>query len=276
VLAARSRPGHCSQCLRWLGIPLDENCAAEAIQADELKWPIWVVETVGDLVAAAPRLSELPSRAKIAEAINACVNQMAGGNAASFSHELQMWESQTWRLQHGHGPVTIDLLLKICHHAGVSLVRLLTEGAEAIQSREINPRMFDNVPAQPEKSRRRHDYDSLRSALECVLASDEDPPLSMLQVCQCLDVDPANIRQRLPGLCQAISARYLTYQKAKRLQEHRQICNEVRQATRSIHLLGMYPTSTRVRALLSDPGYLRRRDAMATWRETLLELGWKR
>ena len=64
-----------------------------------------------------------------------------------------------------------------------------------------------------------------------------------------------------------------TYRKKKREERKQAILNEVQQTTFSVHAQGLYPSQERVRLLLAKPGSIKEPGALATWHETLQELG---
>ena len=115
----------------------------------------------------------------------------------------------------------------------------------------------------------------MRRTLEEVLAGDESPPPSMREIARRLGVHHSFLLQQLPELCRAISARYLAYRQEKGATKRRGLCDEVRQAVYEVHGWGLYPSASRVAALISQPGFIRDHEARAAWQEALRDLGWR-
>jgi hypothetical protein len=276
LLAPRSRPGHCSRCERWLGIPSGtEPVGDEVLSEKELKWQTWVVEAIGELLAAAPSLSAPPPKARIAEALSVYVEQVAGGDARMLACRLGLAKERIWHcIRPGYVP-RLELLLKLCHCFGTSPLYFLTADNIVVDPTQIKFPVLSELPVRTKTSPRPFDTAGVRRALETTLAEDKNPPPSMRQVAKRLGYNHSSLHSRFPELCRAISARYLAYGKARSRQKIRQICDEVRQAIYRIDAQGMYPSTARVAALLKTPGSIRHPDAIATRRETLRELGWE-
>jgi len=119
------------------------------------------------------------------------------------------------------------------------------------------------------------DMEKTRQALESMLASEEDPPPSMSEMARRLQRDRHILTRHFPDLCQAISARYLAYQKARHQQRLQLLCEEVRRAILELHAQDVYPSAVRIMALISKPGNMQHKEVFAAWQDTLRELGLK-
>jgi hypothetical protein len=276
LLAPWSRPGYCSRCERWLGVPPEKGSLGdEALTEEELKWQTWVVDAVGELLAAAPGLSTPPPKASIAEALAVYVEQVTAGDAWELARRMGLAKDRIWHCIHlGYVP-RLELLLKLCHCFGTSPLRFLTADQIVVDLSRINFPVLSQLPARPKTSPKPFDTAGLRRALETVLTGDEDPPPPMRQVAKRLGYRHADLHNRFPDLCRAISARYLAYRKEQSRQKIQRLCDEVRQAIYRIDAQGMYPSAARVAALLRAPGSIRHPAVLATRRETLRELGWE-
>ena len=71
----RTRPGHCSRCGQWLARRHTATVFPDnrALPKDGLSWGKWVATVLGEILAAAPRLSFAPSRDDIAQMIRFCI-----------------------------------------------------------------------------------------------------------------------------------------------------------------------------------------------------------
>lgn len=80
LLTWHSRPGFCSSCGKWLGIISQEELFnRKRLSTDELNRQIWIVNSVGELLAAAPRLSSLSSKENVARSLHTVVNLVSEG-----------------------------------------------------------------------------------------------------------------------------------------------------------------------------------------------------
>lgn len=113
---------------------------------------------------------------------------------------------------------------------------------------------------------------AFQQALEAILASDQLPPPSMVEVARQLGCSSQSLRQYFPELVRAVSARYLTYRHEQARQKRQKLCDDIRQATFKLHAQGLYPSSNRVEQLLSKPACLRRPEVYRVWREALRDL----
>ena len=113
---------------------------------------------------------------------------------------------------------------------------------------------------------------AFQQALEAILASDQLPPPSMVEVAKQLGCSSQSLRQYFPELVRAVSARYLTYRNEQARQKRQKLCDDIRRATFKLHAQGVYPSSNRVEQLLSKPACLRPPEVYRAWREALRDL----
>lgn len=274
LLGSRSRPGYCSRCKRWLGTSaLPTPAGNGGLRDEETGWQMWVAESVGELLAAAPNLPAPPPRERIAQAVTVCVQQVAGGKVSVLARALGVSLPTACGWLHGESVPRIDLLLRMCDILDISALDFLT--AEELDVRSIKTdRPWVHRPPPQARPLRRYDKAGQRQVLEQVLAGQEFPPPSMREVARRLEYRASGLSHRFPELCSAISARYTAYRAACAQENRLRLCAEVREAVRSLHAQGLYPSSNRVAALLRSPRHIQQPVARATWQETLRELGW--
>jgi len=140
----------------------------------DLEREIWIAKSIGDLLAAAPRLKGSPLREHLRANLSACIESATFGNLLAFADltrtsrgGLRYWLSGTHRPQ-------IGALLRMCYQIGVPVTQLLGDPAATD---------FDIAPLRNERgiqSRRRGA--EVRLALERALA--EEPPPSVSEVAQ--------------------------------------------------------------------------------------------
>ncbi len=274
-LAPRFQPGYCVRCDRWLGCSSQSEDSQVVLRDGEWVQQWWVGNAVGELLAAAPSLPAPPTREGIAGAITAAYEEGVRGNMSALARWLQMHPSTTREWMHGQQIPQLGTLVQICSHFGVSPLRLLT-GNPAEVAATLKHAPDENMTGEKPKRRyRKFDKESLRRALEGVLQNPEAPPPSMREVAQHLGYDQSHLYQHFPELCQAISARYLDYQAAKRAERLQRMCNEVQQAVRDLHEQGKYPSERQVKKLLRTPGALKEHEVRVFWQDAILELGWR-
>lgn len=275
-LSPRSRPGYCTRCERWLGIPPGTGPSGnEVTTEDELQWQTWVTNSIGELVAATPSLSEPPRKERIAHAVSVYVEQLMGGNHRAVSRELGLSKDRVGCWLRGENVPRLDLLLRMCHHFGTSPLYFLTEESIVVDPTKMNAPMKQDPSLTRKRAPRLCYVESAKAALEAALAGDEYPPPSLRQITIRLGCCDSNLKKQFPELCRSISARYLAYRTAHAKEYRQQIRDEVRQAVLKVHVQGIYPNGSRVASLLRTPGTIRHPEALATYHQTLRELGWE-
>jgi len=272
-LGPQSRPGYCSRCERWLGIPSGTDPVENEIPgAEQTEWQVWVAESIGELLAAAPTLPALPRRERIAHAMGVCVEQAAGGMKSVLEQALGLRSGGACRWFHSVKVPRLDLLLRLCDLLDISLLGFLTEADLHVGPLRTGRPWMKMSPPQ-RQARRPFDVGGVRQALEQVLDSEEFPPPSASEVGRRLGYSRGALSNHFPELCSAISAQYKAYL-AERARERRQrLCAEVRHAVLTIHAQGQYPSTRRVEHLLTAQRPFREPGVRAAWLDALQECG---
>ena len=276
ILGARSRPGYCARCGRWLGCTQDGNLVVdEALPEDALQAQTWIVHAVGELLAAAPNLATFPRREQLTRTLAASVEQVAGGNRSAWARRLGLTTGSHDNWHTGMMRPSLERLLQVCCSLGTTPLRFfLGDPGLAAPPRE-GLRIVPEGPPSPWHLRPPSHRQAMQRALEAVLTADEQPPPSLREVAQRLGDTVLYLRHHLPNLCRAISERHLSYQRARGSETRARVRDEVRRATYRVHAEGHYPSARRVALLLSDPVSIRSKPARAAWHEALRELGWQ-
>ncbi len=268
-LSPRSQPGFCAHCNRWLGIKLISGTEPTCVPEEELRWHQWVEIAVGELVAAAPTLTTSPHR----DCIAASVKKVMNGNQLALARRLQITQTSVWQWLEGVRIPQLKTLLQVCFRLGISPVSFLTGAIEEISTPS---HLEDHRSPQPRKRPyKRFDVEGIQQTLEAVLHSTEEPPPSMSEVTRRLGYDQALFRKYFPEVCRAISKKYLDYLAKKRHERIQKLCEEVHQATLTLHAQGCYPGNRQVAKLLSKPTSFMEPEVQLTWRQTVRELGVK-
>ncbi|MBE9207604.1 TniQ family protein [Nostoc sp. LEGE 06077] len=258
ALAWRSRPGYCSKCLKWLGLPFEaQPSESKSSTEDELKFEIWTAITVGDLLAKSPYLTFEPFKENMAKSLCAYVNKVADGNIAAFARQLQIPRNTVWLWCKGRNLPSIKALLHICYCLKVSLLNFLTLEEDLVNSPPTLRIPVPQIKSSRQKSIKRFDADKVKQNIEAILESDEYPAPSMEEVARRLKCDRRTIFRYFPDLCHAISARYLKGRKARFEHNIEQSCEEIRQITQKLWNQGIYPSEKRVSEQMTMPGNLR-------------------
>ena len=138
VLDARTRPGHCSRCGQWLApLPIAIVPNNRALTNDDLNWGDWVATVLGEILAAAPRLSFAPSRDGISQMIRFCVEHIAHGNASEFARELEVGCGDVRNWQLGKALPKFPPLMVLAFRLGISLLELIRGAPDSIPKKFI-------------------------------------------------------------------------------------------------------------------------------------------
>jgi TniQ len=272
LLASRSRPGHCSSCGGWLGVSAEVDTGEASLRAEVLVWQSWIDDSVGGLLSASP-LAMPPRRERLAQMIVRAAKP--SGSMAAFAHALDFNPYTVWHWGQGTQRPSISALVTLCYRLAISLRDFLLVDPARINLVPINPQPPTDGPRAPTTPRKPFETDRVRTTLEGILRTSEEPPPSMRQVARRLGYGHADLHSRFPALCRAISARYLAHCQSAGEQRMRRLCDEVREATFRVHAQGAYPSSVRVPKLLTHPSHFRHPAANVAWHAALRDLGWE-
>ena len=172
-LAAHTQPGYCSRCRGWLGDagrPLEKF-----VGGSDLEREIWIAQSVGELLAAGPKLKNSPLRDHLSINISTCIDAATAGNLLAFADitrtsrsALRGWVSGAHR---AHRP-QIGALLRMCYEIRVPVTQLVADPAVA---------RFDIAPLRNDRGiqlRRREN--EIHLAMERALTEDPPPSVSDL------------------------------------------------------------------------------------------------
>lgn len=275
-LAPRSRPGYCSQCEHWLGFLAKAGVCDEGPEEKELEWQAWVIDVIGDLLAAAPGLTACPRRARVSEALRRYTEQIAKGKVSAMAQAIHVPLAQIWWWYSGKVVPQLESLLRLCAMLGTSPLRFLTEDTMiAAPVRKPSPFIYKSQ-GKIRTQRRPFDKERVRQALEAVILSNEEPPQAMRQVGRRLGYKASHLYRHFPILCHAIAARRRDYQKTASERHRQELFEDIRIAISTLHRSGLYPTVGRVKGLLTHKGAFWLRDAWTVWRQAVRELNVQR
>jgi hypothetical protein len=124
-LAVFSRPGLCSHCHEWLGVPSSAASSGTGTDGPDIDDALWRAETVGELLANAPRLEHPSLQSVLIANLRACVDNVAGGNLDAFAAACQVSRSPFESHLTGRSVPTIDILLRICRRLSIPMIAFL-------------------------------------------------------------------------------------------------------------------------------------------------------
>lgn len=221
LLDSHSRPGFCSKCKAWLGETSTKVISSEDLSNEELQYQTWVAEQVGNLLAAAPNISEPPSKAVIAESINWCINNSRYKNEFAFSRATRLSQSTINDWRRGDSIPQLDKLLKICLITHIPLLDFICGDLHrsnlSMQSQDTvvqDPPVKAPIPSDPGRKHRTVTLEEARHRFEIILAS--DPPIPLEEIADSIGYPSNVLRRRFPELCHAAVARYADYADLRR------------------------------------------------------------
>jgi hypothetical protein len=274
-LAPYSRSGHCSKCWKWLGISSNfEQSNNKALGEEELVWQIFVSDSIGELLAAAPHLPQPLLRERVAQGFCAYVAQVTEGNIAAFARLLQIPKNKVWMWHSGKVLPQLNVLLKVCYCLRTSVLNFLTKDTVEENVNLMVTLSQTQVTNQLTQAPNvEYDLNQAQRLLEGVLQGDEEPLPPMTEVAKRLGYDKRVLRRRFPDLCRAISAQYLEYKKEARTQRIKQCCEEVKQVVKKLYAQGVYPSEAHVSKTLARPGCFRDKEVRAALQQARCQLG---
>jgi hypothetical protein len=277
-LAAYARPGYCSACYAWLGIaPEPVTLSWSSLGEPERHWQQWLVEAVGNLLAAGPNLSSLPRLEWLATGLANYCAQVANGDIGQFSeilklHQLDIHPNRLKDWLMGKNRPPFVTFFELCYCLRVEPLNLLTDETAVREPLPLRHLDFDRPllktkrpPPAPEK---------VAQMLEEILTQNDEPPLSLNQIAKQLGLTNSNfISKYFPEQATLIKQRYQAYTQAKQAQRRQKIHQEVRQAVFDIYDQGRDPTLGRLGSYVGKPKYTMNLDVWTAWKEARCELG---
>jgi hypothetical protein len=205
-LAVFSRPGLCSHCHEWLGVSSasvpETGVDGQIVDIDDNAR--WRAETIGELLANAPR-SEHPSLHSILVGnLKACVDAVAEGNLYAFAHACQVSRSPLEFHLTGKSVPTIDILLRICRRLSIPIIAFLESDSRRAaayweQARQsLDPGQIVSAFRSVEKVR-----------LALLQADREEPVPTLMEIARRLGYKGTErLYQVDRDLCKRLSAKY--------------------------------------------------------------------
>ena len=232
-LLAKSRPGYCGHCQRWLGAascPIAQQADRSRADTD---YAGWLAYALGELVAAAPELAPGSLKNALRKNLARCVDQLAGGNRAALRESVRCSDSVLGAWLSGRNLPRIDSLLRTCYHLRVSAPQLL---------RDLPADWKLNFPVTESSMRRRNCYSRqphTEKVCQALLAAlHEEPPPSVAEIARRFGYQNGSFLWKLDAeCCKQISANYRKAGSPNRWRVHgsKRICeaNQIEEALKA-------------------------------------------
>jgi hypothetical protein len=277
VLDPRTRPGYCSKCGQWLApLPiatvLPDN---RVLNNDDLRWGDWVAKVLGEILAAAPRLSFAPSRDVIAQMIHFCVEHISDGNTSEFARELEVGRGDVMKWQLGKALPKFPSLLGLTFRLGISLLDLIRGATDSVPQKFIHlfpPQLSKKQFASRRlrKPQRRMNSAEVLHILQAAL--NENPPPSVRQVINRTNHGRTIIYRYFPIECRTIAQHFADYRKIRAIARRDRARAEIRQVAYQLHAEGIKITRQHLRPLLTSSDYTNLEEGRAALRQIREEL----
>ncbi len=258
-LDPRSRPGYCSRCSQTLvpktvALPLDLGLLSK----DAEDWANWIVSTLGELLAMAPRVGASPEKRQIAAIIRLCVDETTSGNASAFGRLMHTERGSVIRWEKGVGRPRLSVLLNIAYCRGISLAELVCESPSSIASRAFLRPPLAKAQELVRQTRARASWrvDTTEVLENLNAALNEDPPPSLTRAIRRLNCTEVTARRHFPELCFKLARRYAEYRVKQAMRRKTLAADEVRRVASDLQAKGIKLTRTHLRPLLSSSDYL--------------------
>lgn len=272
-LSSRSYPGHCSHCGKPLFDAIAEAREISSIRSPEIKWQIWMIDHIGELLAYAPYLIHPPSPKIICRFYLTQTDRHFDGTVTEMARLLGVtWIAvKTWIT--GEYIPKIENLLRSCYCLGVSPLQVLTLEELITENTIIRMPLWvkDNKKERPP---RKLDKDWILSELEKVISAQYLFPPSMAAVARSLEIDQSHLMRLFPEQCSLISKRYRKFCSFSKKKRTSRLCERVHEIVHSLHREGRYPGYDLVSSMLPSPCVLRESEINTAWKETLTSLGY--
>lgn len=269
ILGKKSRPGYCYACSQWLGVlPEEETSNRRIFNDNDIKWQKWVINVVGELLAAAPDLTILPERKIIAETLSGFASLM-DSDINTLTREIGTTIVSMRNWMKGKISPHLELLLRICYYFRTSAIQFFTGTSLDGHSGELNTPIWDKTL----RKRPKLDHGKIRQEMEKILEN-ENPPVPISEIRKRLGCSNFTLYKYFPDLYRAISTKYRDYRKQCSTQKLQRICEKIQSLAKQIHAEGKYPSMYQIQKRDSS-GIFWHPGTIAAWHAVIKELGWE-
>ena len=204
-LTVFSRPGLCSRCHEWLGVPSaaspESGVSGQPTDNDNA---LWRAETIGELMANAPRLDSPSLHSVLITNLRACIDAVAGGNVDGFASACHVSRTPLDFHLSGRNVPTIDFLLRICWQLRIPITAFLEKDSGRADAYWEQARQSVDTLQMASAFR---DVEQVRLAL--LRADEEQPVPSLTEIAKRLGYKGTErLYQVDRDLCKRLSAKY--------------------------------------------------------------------
>lgn len=268
VISSKKTPaGWCTQCNIWLGGT--GNLLPGMVSEKQREQQAWVIRILEEL-RVENASSEGLSWKYFFENLATCMKERGAPSklADLTGMDRNVFYFWTGRMHLSYTP-SFETILAFCYACNVTPLQFMRTPAVLFQKmqQEALPQRLQSKP-----KRNRVDRKRCQDVLQAVLDGCEEP-LGITSLAQRLGYHESLLLRYFPAECQQITQLAQEHRKQRRARYTTHVCEEVRHAVMDLHARGIFPSHRKVRALLSDPNYMRMPEASAAWHATRRELG---
>lgn len=247
-------PGWCTACGCFLGNPIPEGPTAPLTAEQKLK--IEQASHIGHLLAAMSAFHEAgpaftPDIESFHQGVERLIGDMDGGVAGHFARRLGVRKSTVHYWRTGRTPLTLDALVRIAMHCGVSLPSLLQGKLSDWRPPPTTQQLalqLDYPASNQHRPKRQHDWGAIRQRLRDELNQTE--PRSVTEVAKALDIDVRHLYIQATTEARALGECYVRHLHLRALQAQAAIHAELLQACEVLHENGESITVEQVAQLV--------------------------
>jgi TniQ len=268
VITLKIRPGHCTQCGAWLGIKLD-NDSNQSADHETILWQEWVAYSLEELRVASATAGPL-SWTSFFTSIAVCLKERGICSKLTNLTGMERARFYGWTNDTPEYIPMLETILRFCYSCGVTPLEVMTNHHSLLYS--LQNETSSRNSQYHRFALQRVDRDQCLALINAVIEGREQL-IGLTQIAKRLGHSEATLQRHFPQECTVITKQAKEYRKQRKKQRVMQMCEEVRQATITLHAQGIFPAVDKVRNLLSDPGVIRNPVARATWHAACRELG---
>ncbi|MGB3288014.1 MAG: TniQ family protein [Burkholderiaceae bacterium] len=247
-------PGWCTACGCFLGNSIPEGPTAPPTVEQRLE--IEQASHIGHLLAAMSVSSEAepvfaPDIESFHQGVELLIGELDSGIAAHFARRLGVRKSTVHYWQTGRTPLTLDALVRMAMHCGVSLPNLLQGKLADWCPPPITQQLalqIDYPVSNQHRPKRQHDWGTIREQLRDELRQPE--PRSVTDFAKALDIDVRHLYIQATTEARALGEYYVQHLHLRALKAQAAVRSELLQACEVLHENGESITVEQVAQLV--------------------------
>jgi len=179
-LSSNVRAGHCSRCQRWLGYSGEYHRSRECLrESGQLREQRWIAESIGELVARAPGLSNSLSVKPIDEKVMEVISRLVKGNDTTVADLIGVRKKIVSFWQCGRSIPRLEFILKFCYRLDLSVVDFLTVMTNRLCCGiQVDETQLQNLKVPTKREAVVAWETNIRRTLEAALLEEPPPPLA--------------------------------------------------------------------------------------------------